>query len=119
MTSGSLALMLLALLEQMGEPAYGYQLSRRLAEYAPDGEAPKQGTLYPALRSLERLGLLASTVEPSVSGPPRRYYQPTEEGRAALVAWRVAWQQMTAHVDAVLAELPPLPDQPETDGAPQ
>lgn len=119
MMSGSLALMLLALLEKIGEPAYGYQLSRWLAEYAPDGEAPKQGTLYPALRSLEKLGLLTSAIEPSTSGPPRRYYRPTDEGRIALIAWRATWQRMTAHVEAVLAELPPLPTQPETDGAPE
>ena len=115
-TSGSLALMLLALLERIGEPTYGYELARRLAEHAPDGEAPRQGTLYPALRSLEKLGLLSSTIEPSTSGPPRRYYQPTDDGRAALVAWRAAWHQMAHHVGAVLDEHP-TPPSPDTDGA--
>ncbi len=109
-TSGALALMLLALLDRIGEPTYGYDLARRMAEHAPDGEAPRQGTLYPALRSLEKLGLLASTIEPSSSGPPRRYYQPTDDGRAALAAWREEWQRLSDHVNAVLAT--------ENDGAP-
>lgn len=49
----------------------------------------KQGTLYPVLRSLEENGLLDSMVEPSVSGPPRRYYKATREGVAALEEWLV------------------------------
>jgi PadR family transcriptional regulator PadR len=101
-TSGALGLMLLALLERIGEPTYGYDLARRLAEHAPDGEAPRQGTLYPALRSLEKLGLLTSTIEPSSSGPPRKYYSPTDDGRAALAAWRSEWERLSAHVNAVL-----------------
>lgn len=101
-TSGALSLMLLGLLDRIGEPTYGYELSRRLAEHAPGGEAPRQGTLYPALRSLEKLGLLASTIEPSTSGPPRRYYQPTDDGRAALAAWRQEWSRLSDHVDSVL-----------------
>ncbi len=100
-TSGALALMLLGMLDRIGEPTYGYDLARRLAEHAPDGEAPRQGTLYPALRSLEKLGLLASTVEPSTSGPPRKYYRVTDDGRDALAAWRAEWTRLSAFVDAV------------------
>jgi PadR family transcriptional regulator PadR len=103
-TSGSLALMLLALLQRIGEPTYGYDLARRLAAYTPTGEAPRQGTLYPALRSLEKLGLLSSTVQPSSAGPPRRYYELTDDGRAALAAWSDEWRRMAAYVDAVLAD---------------
>ena len=113
-TSGALALMLLGMLERIDEPTYGYDLARRLAEHAPDGEAPRQGTLYPALRSLEKLGLLASTVEPSTSGPPRKYYRVTDDGRSALDAWRTEWTRMSSYVDAVLTPTPA----PATDHAP-
>ena len=120
-SSGALSLMLLAMLEQIGEPTYGYDLAKRLATFAPDGEAPRQGTLYPALRSLEKLGLLASTIEPSTSGPPRRYYQPTDDGRAALVAWNGEWRRMSGYVDAVLAATDATPTDSttstDTDGA--
>jgi PadR family transcriptional regulator PadR len=117
-SSGALSLMLLASLAQIGEPTYGYDLARRLAAQAPDGEAPRQGTLYPALRSLEKLGLLISTIEPSTSGPPRRYYQPTEDGLAALDAWRGEWRRMSGYVDAVLTTATtPESTTPDTDGA--
>jgi PadR family transcriptional regulator PadR len=62
----------------------------------------KQGTLYPVLRSLEDNGLLVSSVEPSVSGPPRRYYIITEEGREALLAWTGIWEGTRRFVDAIL-----------------
>ena len=62
----------------------------------------KQGALYPVLRSLEGSGLLESKVEPSVSGPPRRYYHITEEGRQTLQTWERIWVQTKIFVDAIL-----------------
>jgi PadR family transcriptional regulator PadR len=62
----------------------------------------KQGALYPVLRSLEKSGLLASKVEPSVSGPPRRYYTITEAGRATLAIWEEIWGQTKSFVDDIL-----------------
>jgi PadR family transcriptional regulator PadR len=54
------------------------------------------------LRSLEENGLLESLVEPSVSGPPRRYYKITEDGRVALKDWLDIWKQTKKFVDANL-----------------
>jgi PadR family transcriptional regulator PadR len=48
--------------------------------------------------------LLDSFVEPSVSGPPRRYYRITETGRDALRDWSAAWRATRDSVDAVLGE---------------
>jgi PadR family transcriptional regulator PadR len=62
----------------------------------------KQGALYPVLRSLEKNGLLASQVEPSVSGPPRRYYTITHTGRKTLVTWVEIWGQTKTFVDDIL-----------------
>ncbi|MFH1754727.1 MAG: PadR family transcriptional regulator, partial [Candidatus Latescibacterota bacterium] len=62
----------------------------------------KQGALYPVLRSLENGGLLASQVEPSVSGPPRRYYRITEIGGRTLVRWAEIWQKTKTFVDNTL-----------------
>ena len=47
-------------------------------------------------------GLLESTVEPSVSGPPRRYYKITGDGRDALAEWLEIWKQTKKFVDANL-----------------
>ena len=81
---------------------YGYQIAKLLEESGPDIPMMKQGTLYPVLRSLEENSLLESTVEPSVSGPPRRYYKITKDGRAALEEWLEIWKQTKKFVDANL-----------------
>lgn len=101
-SSGTFALTVLALVEQAREPIYGYQVVKQLETYVAPGTVVKQGTLYPVLRSLERQGLLSSQVEPSVSGPPRRYYTITSAGQAALKQWTLLWQQTRDFIDFVL-----------------
>lgn len=100
LSAGIVSLALLALLAHAERPLYGYQIAKELERF---GEVPvKQGTLYPVLRSLEAGGLLTSEVEPSVTGPPRRYYRVTEEGRRALDLWQGSWVRTREFVDAVL-----------------
>jgi PadR family transcriptional regulator PadR len=101
LSSGIVSLALLALIERAEEPLYGYQIAKELDSFQ-GGLPVKQGTLYPVLRALEAGGLLTSEVEPSVSGPPRRYYSVTDEGRQALELWRGAWVRTREFVDAVL-----------------
>jgi PadR family transcriptional regulator PadR len=38
-------------------------------------------------------------VVPSYSGPPRRYYRITDEGRAVFQQWSGIWQQTRDFVD--------------------
>lgn len=78
---------------------YGYQIAKMLEDDSSDSAFMKQGALYPVLRSLEGNGLLDSKVEPSVSGPPRKYYEITAEGRETLVIWQDIWEQMKSFVD--------------------
>ena len=101
LSAGTVSLALLALLARTAKPLYGYQIAKELDSYG-GGLPVKQGTLYPVLRSLETAGFLSSEVEPSVSGPPRRYYSVTDEGRKALGFWREAWIRTREFVDAVL-----------------
>ncbi len=101
LSSGIVSLALLALLAHADKPLYGYQIAKELEGFG-DGLPVKQGTLYPVLRSLEAGGLLTSEVEPSVSGPPRRYYSVTEEGRQAIVLWQGSWIRTREFIDAVL-----------------
>jgi PadR family transcriptional regulator PadR len=101
LSSGIVSLALLALLAHADRPLYGYQIAKELEDYG-EGLPVKQGTLYPVLRSLEAGGLLTSEVEPSVAGPPRRYYQVTDEGRQAVGLWQGSWTKTRDFVDAVL-----------------
>jgi PadR family transcriptional regulator PadR len=102
LNAGTVALVLLAILEHAEEPLYGYQIAKQLEEMASDGVPVKQGTLYPVLRSMDDNGLLESSVEPSVSGPPRKYYRITDEGQTTLAAWKDEWTRTRDFVDAVL-----------------
>ena len=53
-----------------------------------------EGTLYPLLTRLRKAGLLDYRWEESTSGPPRKYYQLTDEGRAFLEELRTTWKEL-------------------------
>jgi PadR family transcriptional regulator PadR len=102
LNSGTVALVLLSELGRADEPMYGYQIAKRVGGAGDDVPMMKQGAIYPVLRSLESSGLLASRVEPSVSGPPRRYYSITDDGRETLDRWVEIWHYTKTFVDMTL-----------------
>jgi PadR family transcriptional regulator PadR len=53
-----------------------------------------EGTLYPLLTRLRKAGLVDYRWEESTSGPPRKYYRLTDEGRAFLEELRSTWQEL-------------------------
>lgn len=104
LNAGIVALVLLTTLAEAREPQYGYQIAKQLERDKKEISVMKQGTLYPVLRSLSATGLLESYVEPSVSGPPRRYYRITDAGRTALAQWKDAWVSTRDFVDTILKD---------------
>jgi PadR family transcriptional regulator PadR len=84
LSAGITALALLGIMDGAPGPLYGYSVAKLMEERSDGAGLVKHGTLYPVLRSLEGAGLLLSSVEPSVAGPPRRYYTITPSGRDAL-----------------------------------
>ncbi len=102
LNAGIASLVLLSVLNKSKQPMYGYQIAKHLEDYSEDASFMKQGALYPVLHSLEGSGLLESKVEPSVSGPPRRYYEITSEGRQILVEWPGVWEQMKSFVERAI-----------------
>jgi len=79
------------------EPIYGLEMIDELKRH---GYAIGPGTLYPLLHSLERAGLLRSTVR-LVAGRNRKYYRTTRSGNALLVRLRA---QIGELVDEVVHE---------------
>ena len=77
---GVLDLCLLAVMDE--EPAYGYEMTKRLRDrgLAIVGE----GSIYPLLGRLERDGLVETYRAASTGGPARKYYRPSSPGRLAL-----------------------------------
>ncbi|MGD8539959.1 MAG: PadR family transcriptional regulator [Candidatus Aminicenantes bacterium] len=102
LNSGTASLVLLGVLDRAEEPMYGYQIAKLIETHDESVQMMKQGALYPVLRSLENSGLLDSHVDPSVSGPPRRYYKITKTGKDTLIAWVEIWDQTKAFVDTIL-----------------
>ena len=107
LSAGTVSLALLAVLASAPGPMYGYQIAKTLERSGEGVLSGKQSALYPVLRNLESAGFLQSHVEPSVSGPPRRYYGITVDGRTALNEWAAAWRATRTSVDSVLEGLLP------------
>ncbi len=101
LAAGITALTLLGVLGE-GAPLYGYQIAKRLERDAGGVPAGKQGALYPVLGGLEAATLLRSEVQPSLSGPPRRYYRITPLGREALAQCTTRWRATRRIVDTIL-----------------
>ena len=102
LNAGIVSLVLLSIMAAAKEPLYGYQIAKQLERDGSGTAIMKQGTLYPVLRSLCAGGFLDSEVEPSVSGPPRRYYRITAAGRQVLAQWIHAWGSTRDFVDSIL-----------------
>lgn len=102
LSTGTVSLVLLAVLAQARAPMYGYQIAKRLEKGGESLFSGKQSALYPVLRNLSAAGLLESTIEPSIAGPPRRYYAITRLGRAVLKEWIASWSAAREFVENVL-----------------
>lgn len=89
---------MLALLRE-GE-RYSFELVRALGD--AEGLVTSEGTLYPLLGRLRREGLVQTTWRESASGPPRRYYQLTAQGDAALRAFAAKWEPFRDSVDSLM-----------------
>ena len=60
-----------------------------------------EGTLYPLLIRQKNQGLLTYRCEESTQGPPRKYYEITDKGRAQLAEMDAAWQEMVLSIDTL------------------
>ena len=98
MRRGAIEYCVLALLRD--QDLYGLELTRKLTE--ADGLVTSEGTVYPLLTRLHREGLVEASWEESPSGPPRRYYRITKEGRGALKTFITQWERFRTTVDGLL-----------------
>lgn len=93
-------------------PSHGYEL---LGALPPLGlEEPDTGGLYRSLRAMEQEGLVRSWWAPSSSGPARRSYDLTEEGREWLHLWAGGLRQAHRSLDEYLGRYERLFDTSET-----
>ncbi|MCW1970055.1 MAG: PadR family transcriptional regulator [Anaerolineae bacterium] len=89
----------LAVLGQLSQPRYGYDLIRLLGERGLDLE---EGTLYPLLRRLEKQGLLQSNWE-ITEARPRKYYQLNDYGRSVLASMLAEWHSTVRVMEQLMS----------------
>ncbi len=90
---------LLALIAE--EPSYGYEMVSKLEER--DLPLPSEGSIYPLLSRLQRMGLVEGyLVEAAGGGPPRKYYRISESGQERLDEWSAEWRSLATGVSRVL-----------------
>lgn len=94
---GVLEYCVLALLND--EERYGYDL---VVELSAAGLLASEGTIYPLLSRLRKDALVSTSWRESPSGPPRRYYALTTQGREALADFTRSWTEFKHSVDDIL-----------------
>jgi len=94
---GVLDMCVLALLAR--SDGYAYDIASRLAGLIGMGE----GTIYPLMRRMQADGLVKTYLAESSSGPPRKYYQLTKAGHAALAVQKTEWTDFVSGVAKVLS----------------
>lgn len=91
----------LAILAQVGRgETYGYEVVENLRRF--EGLEMTESTVYPALTRLARDGSLTVRTAASPSGPPRRYYRLTPDGRAKLARMSAGWTAMARSITLML-----------------
>ncbi|MEO4054900.1 PadR family transcriptional regulator [Solibacillus sp. CAU 1738] len=94
---GSIEILLLSLLVE--EDCYGYDITKKLRILSDDAYHMNEGTLYPALKRLEKKECVTSYWRDEVSGKRRKYYSITSIGHAELKNKLADWKQITQLIE--------------------
>ena len=105
---GHLDALLLASLD--GRQLHGYAIIEALQHRSGGALDLPTGTVYPALRRLERAGYVHSEWS-TVGGRQRRTYRLTASGTRTLADERLAWREFTTAIEGVLGDSSPEPVQ--------
>lgn len=76
---------------------YGIELLDALS--GAEGLGISDGTIYPLLKRLQTDGRIQARWEPSVTGPPRKYYSLTQSGQNAVRSMGLAWSEFRDQLD--------------------
>lgn len=101
-TPGTLALMLLKTLEQLG-PLHGYGIARRIEETSRNQLSLNYGTLYPALLKLEQEGFISADWRQSENNRRAKFYALTAAGRKELARETREWNRTADLIATFLA----------------
>jgi PadR family transcriptional regulator PadR len=98
---GHLDALILAVLEE--RPLHGYAVIEALSARSGGTLGLPTGTVYPALRRLERAGWIDGEWS-TVDGRRRRTYRLSRSGRRELARERASWREFTSVIGGVLGK---------------
>ncbi len=93
--------LLLCLIGQ--KPMYGYQIIKELEKKSEGYFRFREGTLYPALHRLEKMGLIEGRWQVLEGERKRRYYYITEKGHNLLSVKKAEWQDFLKAVSLIVS----------------
>lgn len=85
------------------KPMHGYALAKHIKEVSDHLLQIEEGSLYPALQRLLKMGLLEAEAGVSAKGRPTRIYRLTEAGNRHLADEVSSFDKMIAGITRVLA----------------
>ena len=88
------------------EPMHGYGIGVRLDQISDGVFHVNAGSLFPALRRLERSGLIRGEWRVTENNRRARYYALTPAGRATLRRETRAWEAQAAAITRILRAAP-------------
>ena len=97
---GTLDLLILKAISR--EPMHGWAIARRIQQSSREVLRVEEGSLYPALRRLERDGLVTGTWSSSENNRRARYYTLTLQGRRRLRKEHDRWRTLVNAMSLVL-----------------
>ncbi len=77
---------------------YGYELIENISKHINISE----GTIYPLLRRLRKGGYVTTYLKESSEGPPRKYYEITDEGKSTLEKLTKEWFSFSEGVNKII-----------------
>jgi len=97
---GNIQTLILAILD--GQPLHGYGIAREIERRSKAGLSFQEGSIYPALKALERDGCVVSSWETPASGPARKVYRILQRGGGELEKRKATWRELVGSIDLVL-----------------
>jgi len=101
---GNIQTLILAVLESGA--LHGYGLAREIELRSAEALSFGEGTIYPALKVLEKAGFIEGSWDTQVSGPARKVYALTESGTYELARRRDVWNRFSRTIDQVIGGKP-------------
>ncbi|MCA1023666.1 PadR family transcriptional regulator [Halobacillus litoralis] len=99
---GSIEILLLSILGQ--EDCYGYEMTKKLRTLSEGAYHMNEGTLYPALKRLEKKECVRSYWSTESAGGRRKYYSITKTGRTVLAGKLKDWKQINSLIDNTVGD---------------